>query len=149
MYLAIVILLMVVLPVGSILTEWASAPIATPLMLLVGKWFVFWSAGVRLLLAGIKQFFQPQFHLLDIGVPFLRTRTEVHAFELDDEQLQTLDLGLFGQQERLQRRHVERVEIGQLLVALRLAARRVHTATMSSQLVEKMKMYQHFCEEMF
>ncbi len=61
MYIAIVILLMVVLPVGSILTEWASAPIATPLMLLVGKWFVFWSAGVRLLLAGIKQFFQPQF----------------------------------------------------------------------------------------
>jgi hypothetical protein len=30
-------------------------------MLLVGKWFVFWSAGVRLLLAGLRQFLQPRF----------------------------------------------------------------------------------------
>ena len=28
---------------------------------LVGKWFVFWAAGVRLLAAGVKQFFQPRF----------------------------------------------------------------------------------------
>jgi hypothetical protein len=60
MYLAIVILLMIVLPVASVLAESIYAPGAA-LMPLVGKWFVFWSAGVRLLLAGLKQFFQPQF----------------------------------------------------------------------------------------
>lgn len=61
MYLVMILLLMIVLPVGSILVEWATSPIAPPLMPLVGKWFVFWAAGVRLLLAGIKQFFQPEF----------------------------------------------------------------------------------------
>lgn len=61
MYLAIILLLMIVLPVGSILVEWATSQIAPPLMPLVGKWFVFWAAGVRLLAAGIKQFLQPQF----------------------------------------------------------------------------------------
>jgi hypothetical protein len=57
MYLATVILLMLVLPIGSIVAEALFAP--APLMFLVGKWFVFWAAGVRLLLAGLKQFFQP------------------------------------------------------------------------------------------
>jgi len=61
MYLIPILLLMIVLPAGSVLVEWATSPIAPPLMLLVGKWFVFWAAGVRLLLAGLKQFFQPQF----------------------------------------------------------------------------------------
>ena len=32
-----------------------------PTMLLVGKWFVFWSVGVRLVLGGLRQFFQPRF----------------------------------------------------------------------------------------
>ena len=49
MYLVIVTLLMLVLPVGSIAAEYFSGG-AAPLMLLVGKWFVFWSVGVRLLL---------------------------------------------------------------------------------------------------
>lgn len=61
MYLVLILLLMIVLPVGSIVAEWATSPIAPPLMPLVGKWFVFWAAGVRLLAAGIKQFFQPEF----------------------------------------------------------------------------------------
>jgi hypothetical protein len=61
MYLAMIILLMLVLPAGSILAESAYSAGAAPLMLLVGKWFVFWAAGVRLLLAGLKQFFQPEF----------------------------------------------------------------------------------------
>lgn len=30
-------------------------------MFLVGKWFVFWSVGIRLLIAGIRQVLQPSF----------------------------------------------------------------------------------------
>jgi hypothetical protein len=59
MYVLTVILLMLVLPAGSIYLEHLHG--AAPLMLLVGKWFVFWSAGVRLFLAGLRQFFQPRF----------------------------------------------------------------------------------------
>jgi hypothetical protein len=53
--------LMAVLPIGSIGAEhfYSSAPL--PLSLLVGKWFVFWAVGVRLFLAGLRQFFQPRF----------------------------------------------------------------------------------------
>lgn len=61
MYLATVVLLMVVLPVGSIGVEHFFFHRSVPLMLLAGKWFVFWSAGVRLLLAGLSQLFRPQF----------------------------------------------------------------------------------------
>lgn len=59
MYLVIVVLLNVVLPIVCIIVESFYAP--APLMLLVGKWFVFWAAGVRLLLAGLKQVTQPGF----------------------------------------------------------------------------------------
>jgi hypothetical protein len=61
MYLLTVILLMFVFPVGSIYAEHTHFHSAAPLMLLMGKWFVFWGAGVRLLLAGLRQFFQPSF----------------------------------------------------------------------------------------
>jgi hypothetical protein len=61
MYFLTVLLLMLVLPVGSIYAEHSYLHSAAPLMLLVGKWFVFWSAGVRLFLAGLRQFFQPRF----------------------------------------------------------------------------------------
>ena len=52
---------MLALPVGSIYVEYSYLHRTAPLMMLVGKWFVFWSAGVRLLLAGLRQFFQPRF----------------------------------------------------------------------------------------
>jgi hypothetical protein len=52
---------MVVLPVGSIGAEHFFFHRSAPLVLLAGKWFVFWSAGVRLLLAGLSQLFRPQF----------------------------------------------------------------------------------------
>jgi hypothetical protein len=61
MYPLFVLLLMFVLPVGSIYLEHSYVHSGAPLMLLVGKWFVFWSAGVRLILAGLRQFFQPRF----------------------------------------------------------------------------------------
>lgn len=61
MYLVVVVLLMAVLPAGSIYAEHSLYHSAVPLILLAGKWFVFWSAGVRLFLAGLRQFFQPSF----------------------------------------------------------------------------------------
>ena len=61
MYLLIVLLLMFVLPTGSIYLEHSYLHSAAPLMLLAGKWFVFWSAGVRLVMAGLRQYFQPRF----------------------------------------------------------------------------------------
>ncbi len=56
-----VMLLMLVLPVGSVLAELGLLPGAGPLMLVVGKWFVFWSVGVRLFVAGLRQVLQPRF----------------------------------------------------------------------------------------
>jgi len=79
MYFLIVLLFMLVLPVGSIYLEHSYLHSATPLMLLIGKWFVFWSAGVRLFLAGLRQFFQPRFTAEEIfgiksddALPFVR-----------------------------------------------------------------------------
>ncbi len=61
MYRASVLLLMLILPAASIYAEHSYLQSSAPLMELVGKWFVFWSAGVRLLLAGLSQFFRPRF----------------------------------------------------------------------------------------
>ena len=60
MYFASVILLLFVLPVVSISAETLLSHHAMS-MVLVGKWFVFWGAGIRLLLAGIRQVLQPRF----------------------------------------------------------------------------------------
>lgn len=60
MYFVAVTALMFVLPVLSILAEWAAGSDAG-LLFLVGKWFVFWAAGIRLLLAGFKQVLQPSY----------------------------------------------------------------------------------------
>jgi hypothetical protein len=60
MYLAVVVGLMLVLPVGSVVLELAQGA-GVPVMALVGKWFVFWAVGARLFLAGLRQYFQPRF----------------------------------------------------------------------------------------
>jgi hypothetical protein len=59
-YFYIVILLMLVLPVISITVNYYYHQ-GEPLLLLVGKWFVFWAIGVRLLLAGLRQSIKPSF----------------------------------------------------------------------------------------
>ena len=59
-YLLTVLLLLFVLPAGCVLAE-AIARDASDLLLIVGKWFVFWGVGVRLFLAGVRQIFQPAF----------------------------------------------------------------------------------------
>ena len=61
MYFTVVFLLMLVFPLGSIGAEYAHFHGAVPLLPLMGKWFVFWSVGIRLFLAGVRQFFQPRF----------------------------------------------------------------------------------------
>jgi hypothetical protein len=58
MYYAIVATLMFALPIASIGIEAAQARVPVSAAL-VGKWFVFWAVGWRLLLAGIRQIAQP------------------------------------------------------------------------------------------
>jgi len=60
-YLLSVLLLTVVLPLVSVAFQRFGAQNAAPLPFLLGKWFVFWGAGVRLFTAGLKQLFQPEF----------------------------------------------------------------------------------------
>ncbi len=61
MYFVYTVFLLFVFPIASIAGEalWLRDGVGP--MLLIGKWFVFWSIGVRLLLAGIRQALQPQF----------------------------------------------------------------------------------------
>ena len=61
MFLALVLLLMLVLPAGSVLIERVLVGSAEDPLLLVGKWFVFWSVGARLFLAGLRQCVRPEF----------------------------------------------------------------------------------------
>jgi hypothetical protein len=51
---------MFVLPILSIVVEWFAVA-SGDLLFLVGKWFVFWSVGVRLAMAGMKQILDPGF----------------------------------------------------------------------------------------
>ena len=61
MYLAAIILLMGALPIASIVVEFVARHGGLDLSLLIGKWFVFWSVGVRLILAGLRQTTNPAF----------------------------------------------------------------------------------------
>jgi uncharacterized protein DUF6790 len=61
LYLAAVFLLTIVLPLASLAVDHFLAHNSLPLAALLGKWFVFWGAGVRLFTAGLKQLFQPEF----------------------------------------------------------------------------------------
>jgi hypothetical protein len=79
MYIASVFLLTLILPAGSIYLDQSVFHSAVPIMLLVGKWFVFWAGGVRLFVAGLRQIIQPRFtseHIFGIAgddpLPFVR-----------------------------------------------------------------------------
>ncbi|MBO1904957.1 hypothetical protein KHP60_07815 [Microvirga sp. 3-52] len=58
MYLGLVILTMGLLLLASMGIEYALAP-GGNLLFLIGKWFVSWAVGVRLMLAGLRQIFGP------------------------------------------------------------------------------------------
>ena len=64
-YLISVLLFMLILPVGFILIQWqvSKMEIGWPL---VGKWFVFWSVGIRLFIAGLRQVTKPAFTAKEI-----------------------------------------------------------------------------------
>ncbi|MGA2056851.1 MAG: DUF6790 family protein [Bradyrhizobium sp.] len=65
MYIAVVALTMLILPLMSIAVEHGVHP-DIALVTLMGRWFVFWGVGVRLALAGLRQFFQPSFTAREI-----------------------------------------------------------------------------------
>lgn len=70
MYYAMIILLMAALPIASIVIE--RLVDNADLVILVGKWFVFWACGIRLLLAGVRQILNPAFTaktIFDITTP--------------------------------------------------------------------------------
>src|SRR5262245_36294312 len=58
MYFILVPLLTVVLPLASTIVELLIVP-GSDLVWLIGKWFTFWGIGVRLLVAGLSQMFNP------------------------------------------------------------------------------------------
>jgi hypothetical protein len=64
MYVVMVIGLMVVFPIASVAIE-ALLHQGSDLWMLVGKWFVFWAVGVRLMLAGVRQIAKPRVHRRD------------------------------------------------------------------------------------
>lgn len=59
MYLAAVSLFMFILPLASIAIEAVAGNIHSSIIVLAGKWFVFWAIGVRLFTAGIRQVIKP------------------------------------------------------------------------------------------
>ncbi|MBV9990887.1 MAG: hypothetical protein JOZ72_06285 [Alphaproteobacteria bacterium] len=61
MYIASVLLLTLILPLGSVAVDREVLGNALPVMLLVGKWFAFWAGGVRLFVAGLRQSVEPRF----------------------------------------------------------------------------------------
>lgn len=65
MYPVSVVLLLLVLPAASVIVEMLVRG-GADIMQLVGKWFVFWAVGVRLLMAGLRQVARPQFTAEDI-----------------------------------------------------------------------------------
>ena len=83
MYLLSIVLLVLAFPLGSIFADHALYHPAIPLMMLVGKWFVFWACGVRLFIAGLRQAFQPRF-----------TATALFGIESDDALPFIQELGM-------------------------------------------------------
>ncbi len=61
MYYAIVATLMVIFPWASVLVDRFVMHNADDLLLIIGKWFVFWAVGLRLFLAGLRQSTHPEF----------------------------------------------------------------------------------------
>lgn len=60
MYYIAVVLLLLVLPAASVVVETLYSG-GADIMWLVGKWFVFWACGVRLLAGGLMQTLRPEF----------------------------------------------------------------------------------------
>jgi hypothetical protein len=59
-------MLLLVLPAASVILESTISAHGASIMGLIGKWYVFWAGGVRLLLAGLRQVSQPRFTASDL-----------------------------------------------------------------------------------
>jgi hypothetical protein len=64
LYLASVLLFMLILPVISIVIDTGYNSGSS--IFYIGKWFVFWAIGIRLLTAGLRQVIKPEFTAKDI-----------------------------------------------------------------------------------
>lgn len=85
-----ILMIMLVLPVVSISIECLNhKPLG---WLLIGKWFVFWALGVRLLTAGLRQVAKPEFTAKEI-FHFTGTESMVVIRELG---FANISLGLIG-----------------------------------------------------
>ena len=60
-YVLLVLLLMLILPVTSTIISYYNNKIEEPLIMLSGRWFIFWGLDIRLLTAGLRQAFNPAF----------------------------------------------------------------------------------------
>jgi len=60
-YLVGVLLLTLILPLLCGFTEWITGSSVFFSLELIGKWFIFWSVGLRLFIAGLRQVFNPSF----------------------------------------------------------------------------------------
>jgi hypothetical protein len=61
MYFIFVALLLFILPAISVVAEALLRAGGADIILLIGKWFVFWGVGIRLFIAGVRQVVQPRF----------------------------------------------------------------------------------------
>ena len=61
MYIVLVVLFMLVLPALSVIHERYFLGSHAGLLLLIGKWFVFWGVGVRVGFAGVHQAINPRY----------------------------------------------------------------------------------------
>ena len=66
MYIVVIALTMLILPLVSIAIDLGFHPGASSVVFSIGRWFVFWGVGVRLILAGTRQFLQPTFTAREI-----------------------------------------------------------------------------------
>jgi hypothetical protein len=92
MYILTVVLSMVVCPIASLLVEAVIFQSPTPLVLLAGKWFVFWAVGIRLSLAGLRQAITPQFTTEQI----LGIKSKEPFIIVQELGFANLSLGLLG-----------------------------------------------------
>jgi hypothetical protein len=76
-YLLTVILFLLVCPSASVAIEALRSHQNLTSLALIGKWWVFWSVGVRLFIAGVRQVLQPRFTAEEIF-----NIREPHAFPL-------------------------------------------------------------------
>jgi hypothetical protein len=61
MYVAMLFALMIIFPIASIAIEALVHNHGVLSVVMLGKWFVFWAVGARLLIAGLRQIAQPRY----------------------------------------------------------------------------------------